>query len=63
MTPQNLSIADLKAVKKRPWNYGKRKPSTDEYGQKWCNCHYPKLISSIGVGQAFCLLCFAPWYH
>ena len=52
------------AVKLRiAWNRGKRKPVADEHGELWCDCKYPKLTSTIGRGQALCLLCMAPWYH
>lgn len=50
--------------KKKPWNYGKRKPIIDDCGNKWCNCVEPKLTSnSGGRGLAYCLLCNTPWYH
>lgn len=50
--------------KKRPWNYGKRKPEPDQDGELWCNCVNPKLTSSYhGRGQSSCLLCGYPWYH
>lgn len=51
------------SASRKPWNWGKRKPVTDDCGNKWCNCKEPKLISGDGRGQAFCLLCFTPWYH
>jgi hypothetical protein len=50
--------------KRKPWNYGKRKPIVDEMGNKWCNCIEPKLTSNSGVGgQAYCLKCHSNWYH
>lgn len=50
--------------KRKPWNWGKRKPVEDDYGNKWCNCVEPKLVSNAGGrGQAYCLLCHTPWYH
>lgn len=50
--------------KRRPWNWGKRKPVEDDCGIKWCNCVVPKLTSNAGGrGQAYCLLCHTPWYH
>lgn len=54
-----------KTIKKRPWNYGKRKPREDEDGTKWCACLYPKLASTMGIGggQAHCLKCHTNWYH
>ena len=42
---------------------GKRKPTVDEYGDKWCNCTKPTLTDPIGKGQAYCLKCNNPWYH
>lgn len=52
------------ASKRRPWNWGKRKPVEDDCGNKWCNCIEPKLTSNAGGrGQAYCLLCHTPWYH
>ena len=51
------------SASRRPWNWGKRKPVTDDCGNKWCDCKEPKLISGDGRGQAFCLLCMTPWYH
>ena len=51
------------SASRRPWKWGKRKPVTDDCGNKWCNCKEPKLISGDGRGQAFCLLCMTPWYH
>ena len=44
---------------------GKRKPTVDEYGNKWCNCTQPELVSNhgIGNGQAYCLKCHCDWYH
>jgi len=52
--------------KKHPWNYGKRKPKPDEYGNLWCACLYPKLTRNLlpeEKGQAFYILCGANWYH
>jgi len=50
--------------KKRPWNYGKRKPIVDSDGLKWCNCTQPKLTSNQGGrGQALCLNCMNFWYN
>jgi len=44
--------------KRKPWNFGKRKPIEDDCGMKWCACLEPKLTSiSGGRGQAYCLLC------
>ena len=52
------------ASKRKPWNWGKRKPVEDDCGNKWCNCIEPKLTSNAGGrGQAYCLLCHTPWYH
>lgn len=51
------------SASRRPWSWGKRKPVTDDCGNKWCDCKEPKLISGDGRGQAFCLLCMTPWYH
>lgn len=48
---------------RKPWNYGKRKPITDEFGQNWCNCEIPKLTTGIGIGIAFCVKCCTPYYH
>lgn len=45
------------------WNRGKRKPITDENGELWCDCKFPRLTTAIGRGQAFCLLCKTAWYH
>lgn len=49
-----------------PWNKGKRKPTEDEFGIKWCNCESPKLTRNTineEKGQAQCQLCTSPWYH
>ena len=52
------------ASKRKPWNWGKRKPVEDDCGNKWCNCVEPKLVSNGGGrGQAYCLLCGEFWYH
>jgi len=53
-----------KPIKKKAWNYGKRKPQADDMGYKWCSCIEPKLVSSFhGRGQASCLLCMHTYYH
>jgi len=52
------------SASRKPWNWGKRKPVTDDCGNKWCDCVETKLTSNAGGrGQAFCLLCMTPWYH
>lgn len=52
------------ASKRKPWNWGKRKPVEDDCGNKWCNCVEPNLVSNGGGrGQAYCLLCGEFWYH
>ena len=58
-----LSFKVNNKASRKPWNYGKRKPVIDEYGNKWCNCIEPKLTSSIGKGQAYCLKCMNHWYR
>ncbi len=50
-------------MKKRKGYNGKRKPVIDEFGNKWCNCFTPNLISSIGKGIAYCLKCSNHYYH
>ena len=43
---------------------GKRKPITDEYGNKWCNCATPKLTSSgVSDRRALFLKCMEYWYN
>lgn len=50
--------------KRIPWNYGKRKPITDDCGNKWCNCTEPNLTSNQdGPGIAYCLKCHNNYYH
>jgi hypothetical protein len=58
----NLTIHSPR--KRVAWNKGKRKPITDEFGNKWCNCVNPKLTSSgTDDRQALCLLCGHYWYN
>lgn len=44
---------------------GWRRPIKDEYGDVWCNCYFPDLISNsgFGKGQAYCKRCKSNWYH
>lgn len=61
---ENKMKEEKQKTKKLPWNWGKRKPYTDDVGLKWCNCVVPKLTSnSGGRGQALCLLCMTPYFH
>lgn len=47
-----------------PWNLGKRKPITDDCGNKWCACLDPKLSpSGVEDRQAYCRLCGNYWYN
>jgi hypothetical protein len=63
-TDNPLCKAPCTKPKRVAWNYGKRKPEPDQYGDLWCSCLQPKLVSnSGGRGQAYCLLCHTAWYH
>lgn len=64
-TKKGIAVAHtLSAVKRKPWNWGKRKPEPDDIGNLWCSCIEPKLTHNHGGrGQAQCLLCGYPWYH
>jgi len=60
----DLAKKILDASKRKPWNWGKRKPVEDNCKNKWCNCVEPKLVSNGGGrGHAYCLLCGEFWYH
>lgn len=48
---------------KKLFGGGWRRPITDEWGDKWCNCDIPNLTSSFGRGLAWCMRCKTPWYH
>ncbi len=45
--------------------YGYRKPIKDEFGNTWCNCTQPTLVSHMGLmkGAAQCLRCMQAWYN
>lgn len=58
-----MSTAKHVERKRTAWNKGKRKPITDEFGDKWCDCVEPKLVSRISRGTAWCVKCMTPYYH
>lgn len=64
---ENNSTIKPKTNVKRYFGGGWRRPIIDEYGNKWCNCDFPKLISNSydpgAKGQAYCTRCKCYWYH